>query len=861
MNRKAYASILGLVCLALGFLTSCGGGSSSSTPPPPVIVIKATSGTGQSATVGNPFTNALVVTVMTGSTPVSGATVTFTAPAQTGASGTFAGGANTATTNASGVATSVAFTANTIAGAYTVTASTTGTTQTATFNLTNNAGPPASIAATSGSGQSAAVLSPFANPLVATVSDKYGNLVSGASVTFTAPAQTGASDTFHNGTGTETDTTVANGTATSSTFTANANAGPYTVTATVAALSVNFTETNTSVAETIAGTSGGGQTAVINTKFTNPLVATVTQGGVGVSGVSVTFTVIAGASGASGTFATTGTTDTETTNASGVATTSQTLTANGTAGGFTVTATAQGVTGTATFSLTNTATALALTPGNYVYQMSGFDGNDSYYSVAGVFTLASDGATINGGEQDFTDYYWQANDTNLTGTVAPSGDGTGNYTITINTLDTCIGVGASEVDDECAGTGNGVETLTAALVSSSKAAFAEFDTWAVSSGTLELQNPAQVAAPSDGYAFAVGGIDYNGEPLAIGGILNVDSPGAISGNGSIFDANDDFSGNTFAAETFVANENTVMGPDSLGRVTFTLTPADPTGTFFQIILEGYIVDATHMQLVESLDLNYGITGGTAYGQGANTGTFSSSSVSGNSYVAGMTGTDVNGAFQAAGLLKAGPTSFTGFVNYNDLTGTTVQAPDPVTEGSDTYTVDSTGRVSIPGMTDGVITFNQQLYLDGNGHALAITLDVNDVLGGLAYQQTGGGSFSAGSFNGTYAMNVGGAAVYEGTGYDFNGVGPVTSGGAGTFSGSADLNWFFTEFFTDLTVNGAYTANSNGVFTGTITGLDINTPSNNDAFVFYLVDTTKAAAIEVDPNQLTFGYFLGQQSAK
>ena len=37
MNRKAYARILGLVCLALGFLISCGS-SSSSSPPPSVVL-------------------------------------------------------------------------------------------------------------------------------------------------------------------------------------------------------------------------------------------------------------------------------------------------------------------------------------------------------------------------------------------------------------------------------------------------------------------------------------------------------------------------------------------------------------------------------------------------------------------------------------------------------------------------------------------------------------------------------------------------------------------------------------------------------------------------------------------------------
>ena len=134
MNRKAYASVLALVFLALAFLTGCS--SSRSSTPPPVETIAATGGTPQTATVGAAFAAPLVATVTKGGTPVSGAVVTFAAPA-TGASGTFAGGVNTATTDASGVATSAAFTANGTAGAYKVTATVPGVSTPASFSLTN----------------------------------------------------------------------------------------------------------------------------------------------------------------------------------------------------------------------------------------------------------------------------------------------------------------------------------------------------------------------------------------------------------------------------------------------------------------------------------------------------------------------------------------------------------------------------------------------------------------------------------------------------------------------------------------------------------------------------------------------------
>lgn len=105
-------------------------------------MITATGGTPQAATVGSAFTAPLAATVVDGdSNPVSGVSVTFTAPT-TGASGTFANGTASETdiTNASGVARSSTFTANSISGGpYWVTATVPGIANGASFSLTNTA--------------------------------------------------------------------------------------------------------------------------------------------------------------------------------------------------------------------------------------------------------------------------------------------------------------------------------------------------------------------------------------------------------------------------------------------------------------------------------------------------------------------------------------------------------------------------------------------------------------------------------------------------------------------------------------------------------------------------------------------------
>src|SRR6266849_3690099 len=318
----------------------------------PPASITAAAGTPQSATINTAFATQLQATVKdAGNNPLSGVTVTFTAPAS-GASGTFAGAVNTATTNGQGIATAAVFTANSAAGGpYNVTASVTGVSTPANFVLTNLAGAPASITPTAGTPQSATVNTAFATQLQATVRDASNNPVSGITVTFTAPAS-GSSGTFTGGVNTA--TTNAQGVATAAAFTANSTAGgPYNVTASVTGVSTpaNFALTNLgNPPASITAAAGTPQSATINTAFATQLQATVKDAGNNpLSGVTVTFT--APASGASGTFA--GAVNTATTNGQGIAT-AAVFTANSAAGGpYNVTASVTGVSTPANCVLTN----------------------------------------------------------------------------------------------------------------------------------------------------------------------------------------------------------------------------------------------------------------------------------------------------------------------------------------------------------------------------------------------------------------------------------------------------------------------------------------------------------------------------
>ena len=322
--------------------------------------ITATTGTPQSATITRSYATTMSATVTNaGGTGIAGLVVTFTAPGS-GASGLFGASLTaTATTNASGVATAPAFTANATAGGFAVTAAVVGVASPASFTLTNLN--PGSIAASTGTPQSATITRPYATTMAATVLDAGGTGIAGLVVTFTAPG-TGASGLF-GASLTATATTNASGIATAPAFTANATAGAFVVTASVIGIATpaSFNLTNLNPA-TITATAGTPQSTTVTRPFATAMTATVRDaGGTGLPGFVVTFT--APGAGASGLFGAS-LTATATTNASGVAT-APAFTANAIAGGYVVTAAVTGIAAPANFNLTNVnPAAIAVQAGN-----------------------------------------------------------------------------------------------------------------------------------------------------------------------------------------------------------------------------------------------------------------------------------------------------------------------------------------------------------------------------------------------------------------------------------------------------------------------------------------------------------------
>ena len=485
-------------------------------------------------------------------------------------------------------------------------------------------------------------------------------------------------------------------------------------------------------------------------------------------------------------------------------------------------------------SITITAVAGTLADGTYVFQILGTPGSNANF-VLGAFTAS--GGKITGGEQDIINYTTDSNGDlenspimmPITGgSYAPGPDGNLviSLTLAVTATETLVGTVS----------GAGAQGFVGALNGSPV------------SGTLEIQST--MTTPSRGYALTLSGGDQLGSPLWLGGILNIDGPGTISGTGSELDVVD---GQAMASGVYPVAPGTVSAPDAYGRIQIQLQQSG-TSMLPPLYLAGYVVDASRIRLIQTSGSGtngsfQGVLAGLALGQGGSTGQFSAASLAGTSYVFAVQGEDTQGTLQVAGVFAANANgSVSGTLNWNDLSGKSTQSPLALT-GS--YSVDSAGRVTLTQLTDGA-SFNYSLhgYLASNGYLLLLSNDGSDTFIGQGFQQQPS-ALTVAAFSGTYGLN---ATVITGPSDSISSpvigsVAAVTSGANATVSGFADLDTGGPDF----AVSGGFTTSTTGVFAGTLMGFNQASRSKPDSFSLYLIDETRAIAIETDPGQLMLSY--------
>jgi hypothetical protein len=528
-----------------------------------------------------------------------------------------------------------------------------------------------------------------------------------------------------------------------------------------------------------------------------------------------------------------------------------------------------------------------LQAGTYILQAQGADSNLNPYQFAAALVLDGSG-NIKNGEQTANYISGSLLDSNLTGNYFVGSDGRG--TITINTKDNSIGQ-------------NGVETFTLVYLSSSHALISQMDlgnaaTGVSAAGTMDLQTSS--VAPAGGYAFVVSGTEVvASKPLSFGGILNIDSPNGISGNGSV---TDEILGKKVNAIA-LGISGTLTAPDQFGAVTFNLSAPFGSGNkLIPLQFMGYMVDSAHIRLIETDDAItslsiFGLTSGLAIGQGAATGTFTSNASFSGTYVFGLTGVDLSnfntvpltltsvGLFTAdsAGNLANGFTDT--FLDLNTVQGT---GANPQTGAqislpfTGTYSVDSggTGRASLTS-----ITFSPEpdhgyspalfFYLSGNGNP-PLVLQSGDshypsVGAGIAYPQ----STATAAFNGDYGFSftqeLSAASENDGTAQLH--VNSTTT--PASSSGITDVNLDFGAT-QDQPFTGTFSApTATGPFPGTLVGTNNATVSSlaftpQIAVDYYYIDPGHGFFVETDlvnsvppttpptpSGQVSFGYYAAR----
>ena len=312
---------------------------------------------------------------------------------------------------------------------------------------------------------------------------------------------------------------------------------------------------------------------------------------------------------------------------------------------------------------------------------------------------------------------------------------------------------------------------------------------------------------------------------------------------------------------------------------YPLCPFSPT----PILFTGYIVDSSHIKLIEtdvdSVNGTGAATSGVAVGQGASTGTFKDIAAFAESYVFGILGQDASGPINftptASSLTSAGTFTATStgsltngfneaffgglFVNMID----TFQTPPCILDNNGTGRLDCNLTYTANGTGPEFV-----FYQTGNGNPPLI-LDVDSNL-------LGGSGAGAGfaypistpvSFSGDYGVRL--TQMTLGSEADFTGQFNADQA-AQTLAGTLDVNTgFVNPGPTALTGTFAPSSRPN-VLSGTLSNPDqflvANASGTGINVDYYFIDSSHGFFIETDLNDpinpsssVAFGYFAARTS--
>jgi hypothetical protein len=506
--------------------------------------------------------------------------------------------------------------------------------------------------------------------------------------------------------------------------------------------------------------------------------------------------------------------------------------------------------GTATASIQYSALSFK---GPFAFSYAGNNGA-GFFSIAGSFVANGDGS-IQPGVADIVDLKGSTTAAQITNSSTYTVSSTGALTLLLKTSN------------------GGSYTLQGVMTTNLHGTLIAYDNSTVGSGSIDQQNlndlnshlPSVIEGP---YVFSLSGVDSAFHPLALAGRFTANGLGGIPNGATIVDINDagvvngDVTGDdgpTFPDTSLSgsyqldsSNLGTGRGTMTLSSTNINLTMGGHTPTF-----DFYFVDSTHVHLVETDGFAF-LSGDLYEGQSAPGGfTLASLAAGKYSYTFGgtsLSGTTASSAFAGGGVFvsnSTGDLTAGGALDLNDG-GNISQVNTPLVQCA--YTVEpNTGRVNfflVVGNNSCVATTNSSAifefagYQTALGSAVMLDLDNNRVTSGLAYLQ----SVTAGSLDGTYALQLGGVGAFHNTPgqYQSDAIGSAEFTG-GVLSGSLYVNNFGLvvqpSTLNTTSVLTAPDANGRGTMTIYLTNL------TTFKLVYYQIDLNDDLLLDVDTGNL------------
>lgn len=407
-----------------------------------------------------------------------------------------------------------------------------------------------------------------------------------------------------------------------------------------------------------------------------------------------------------------------------------------------------------------------------------FAGNYAFLVGHTVGSLVSDGAG------NITSGFSDAAASNSPDTL------TGTYCIGFNNLGTLTL--ASRIASSA--TPGSPVTYAIALQSNGNGSIGAFD---ASSGVVLKQDPT---------AFSLSKITGNYELGLCGllctiGALTANGQGSLSGELQLGDPN----GLSVSSNDFVVS--------SEGRCSATLNTPDGQGFGFVF----YIVDSSHLLVT---------VGDSSQISGLNVSGEMIQQTGGPYTNASLNGTVVL-EVDGAGTASLGLITFDGTGKFTLSADENAAGTMSTLTSTGTYSVASNGRVILTTEQAG-LSMTIVLYLSSPNTGSLVNQNVNFGNLGTIELQSGGPTFTNGSFSGTYAGATSSAAQSTG-----NEVDTITADGAGTISGATDFT-SISGLPGSGSIMGTYAVSSSG--RGTVT------QGGSTSYVFYVVSPTKVVLL-------------------